>query len=46
MITAELLAPVITTITSNITTIIPAGLGILALMIGVELVPRLIRKFL
>lgn len=46
MLTAELLAPIVTGVTGNITTILPAGLTIMAAMVGVSMIPRIIYKFL
>ena len=44
-VTAEMLEPVTTAITSNLVTLIPVGITILAIMIGVSLIPRIIYKF-
>ena len=46
MITAEMLAPITTALTSNLEVILPIGLGIMGTMIGVGLIPRLVYKFL
>lgn len=46
MLTAELLAPILAGVTSNIETILPVGLGIMAAMVGVSMIPRIIYKFL
>lgn len=46
MITAEMLAPITTSITSNLTILLPIGIGIMAIMLGVSLIPRIIYKFL
>jgi len=46
MLTAELLEPIITTITSNLTVLLPVGLAIMGIMIGVSLIPRIVYKFL
>lgn len=45
-ITAELVAPVTTAISSGLTTLVPIGLGIMATFIGIGLIPRIIYKFL
>lgn len=45
-ITAELVAPVVTAISSGLTTLVPIGLGIMATFIGISLIPRIIYKFL
>ena len=46
MVTAEMLAPITQALTSNIDVILPVGMGLMATMIGVSLIPRLIYKFL
>ena len=46
MITAEMLAPITSALTSNLEVILPIGLGIMGTMIGVGLIPRLVYKFL
>ena len=46
MITADMLAPITTVLTSNLEVILPVGLGVMGTMIGVGLIPRLIYKFL
>lgn len=45
MITAELIQPVVQAVTNNITAIVPSGLSILALSLGVSAVPKVIKKF-
>ena len=44
-ITAELVEPVVTAIDSGLTTLLPVGIGIMATMIGIHLIPRIIYKF-
>ena len=39
-------APITTAISSAMTTLIPIGIGVMATMIGVALIPRIIYKFL
>jgi len=39
------LAPIVDTITGNLTVILPVGLTILAIMVGVSLIPRILQKF-
>jgi hypothetical protein len=41
-----LLAPITTAISSNLTILLPIGIGIMGIMIGVSLIPRIIYKFL
>lgn len=45
-ITAELVAPITTAISSGLSTLVPVGIGIMATFIGLSLVPRIIYKFL
>lgn len=45
MITAEMLAPIASTVTSNINVLLPVGITIMGSMIGVSLVPRILYKF-
>lgn len=44
-VTAEMLAPITTAITGNLDVLLPVGIGIMAIMLGVSLIPRLIYKF-
>jgi hypothetical protein len=45
-ITNDMVQPIITTITSGITTLLPIGITIMGIFIGVSLIPRMIYKFL
>ena len=45
-ITAEMLAPIVSTLTSNLGVLLPVGISIMGVMIGVALIPRIIYKFL
>lgn len=45
-ITAETVAPVVTAISSGLTTLLPVGIGIMATFVGISLIPRIIYKFL
>lgn len=45
MVSAELLTPITTAISTNLTTLLPVGIGIMATMLGVSLIPRIIYKF-
>lgn len=45
MITAEMLAPITTAVTSNINLLVPVGIGIMSIMLGVSVIPRIIYKF-
>jgi len=44
-ITEALVQPVVDAINSGLTVLIPVGVGIMAVMIGVSLIPRIIYKF-
>lgn len=46
MLTAEMLAPITTTLESNLTILLPVGITIMGTMIGVGLIPRIVYKFL
>lgn len=45
VITADMLEPVVDSITGNLGVLLPVGLTILAVMVGVALIPRIIWKF-
>lgn len=45
-ITADLVAPITSAISSGLTTLVPVGIGIMATFIGISLIPRVIYKFL
>lgn len=44
-VTAEMLEPITNAVTSNLGVLLPVGIGIMAIMIGVALIPRIIWKF-
>lgn len=44
-VTSEMLAPITSAITSNLTVLLPVGITVMAVMIGVSLIPRIIYKF-
>jgi type IV secretory pathway VirB2 component (pilin) len=44
-ITAEMLQPITDAITGNLATLLPIGITIMGIMIGVSLIPRIIYKF-
>lgn len=46
MITADMLAPITTAVTNNIGVLVPVGISILGIMVGVNLIPRIVYKFL
>jgi len=45
IVTASQLAPLVTAITDNLGVLLPVGISIMAVMIGVSLIPRIIYKF-
>lgn len=45
VITETMLSPITTAITDNLAVLLPVGIGIMAVMLGVHLVPRIIYKF-
>lgn len=45
VVTSSMLEPVVDTIMANVTVLLPVGLGILAIMLGISLIPRIIYKF-
>lgn len=45
-ITADMLQSIVDSITSNATALIPVGLTIMGIMVGIGLIPRIIYKFL
>lgn len=45
-VTADMLSPITESITSNLTTLLPVGITIMGIMIGVSLIPRIVYKFL
>lgn len=46
MLTAEMLAPITTQLNSNLDILLPVGITIMGIMIGVSLIPRIVYKFL
>lgn len=46
MITADMLVPITTAVTNNIGVLVPVGISILGIMVGVNLIPRIVYKFL
>lgn len=45
-ITTELVAPITDAISSGLTTLVPVGIGIMATFVGLNLIPRVIYRFL
>ena len=45
-ITSAMIEPISTAISSGLSTLVPIGIGIMAAMVGISLIPRIIYKFL
>lgn len=45
-ITSEMLAPITQALTDNLGVLLPVGISIMGMMIGVSLIPRIVYKFL
>lgn len=45
ILTSALLKPITDAVTSNLTILVPVGIGIMATMLGVSLIPRIVYKF-
>ena len=45
-ITPEMLQPITDTLTANLGVLLPVGITIMGIMIGVGLIPRIVYKFL
>lgn len=45
MIDASMVAPITEAITSNLETLLPVGIGIMATMLGVSLIPKIVYRF-
>lgn len=45
-ITTQMLAPITSTLTENLGVLLPVGISIMGVMIGVSLIPRIVYKFL
>lgn len=45
-ITADMLKPITDNLTSNLDVLLPVGVTIMSVMIGVSLIPRIVYKFL
>lgn len=46
VITSAAVQPIVDAVSSNVGTLLPVGLGIMAIMVGVSLIPRIVYKFL
>ncbi len=45
-ITEEMLSPVVEAVVANIAVILPVGLGLFAIMVGIRLIPGMLLRFL
>lgn len=45
-VTSEMIAPITNAINSGLEVLVPIGIGIMAVMIGISLIPRVIYRFL
>ena len=45
-ITSDQLQPIVDTLTANLDVLLPVGITIMGIMIGVSLIPRIVYKFL
>ena len=45
VVDASLVQPIVTSISSSIDALLPIGISVMAIMIGVSLIPRIIYKF-
>lgn len=45
VITSAMLQPIVDSVTNNLNAILPVGIGIMALMIGVRLIRKVIYRF-
>lgn len=45
-ITTDMLTPLVEGVVSNIQVVLPVGLGLMGLMLGIKVIPRLISRFL
>lgn len=46
VVTSDMLDGIISVVTDNLAVILPAGITLLGVMIGVTIIPRLVYKFL
>lgn len=46
VVTTEMLSPIIETLNANLGVLVPIGVSIMGVMIGIGLIPRIVYKFL
>lgn len=44
-VTSVMLEPITTAVTGNLDVLLPVGIGIMGIMLGVSLIPRIVYKF-
>lgn len=44
-ITSDMLTPIVTSVTQNVGVILPVGISLMGIMIGVKLIPKMIGRF-
>lgn len=44
--TGEMIKPIVDAVTTNVTSVLPSAISIMALFIGVRAVPRIIKSFM
>lgn len=45
VVTTEMLSPILDSITANVAVIVPVGIGIFAIVLGVRFIPRIFKMF-
>lgn len=45
-VTSAMVQPIVTAVSDNVGVLLPVGIGILGIMVGVSLIPRIVYKFL
>lgn len=45
-VTTAMVEPIKTAISDNVGVLLPVGVGIMAIMVGISLIPRIVYKFL
>lgn len=46
IVDASLVEPIVTAITSNVNALLPVGISIMAIFVGVRLIPRMVHMFM
>lgn len=45
MITSDMVQPIVNAVSNNVTAVVPAGIAVLGLILGVKAVPRILKSF-